>query len=73
MGIKIIKEKKFEDFTFIDDGLKDLSRQQDAKAETKKDISAPDFRLRNGGKSSKLKKSRMMGGHGMQGHSPVYE
>lgn len=72
MGIKIIKEKKFENFTFIDDGL-NLSRQQGAKEEARKDKSEPDFRLRESGKASKLKKGRMTGGHGMQGHSPVYE
>ena len=72
MGIKFIKEKKFEDFTFIDDG-RNHSKQQDAKAEPNKDNSEPDFRLRESGKPSKLKKARMTGGHGMQGHSPVYE
>lgn len=72
MGIKIIKEKKYEDFTFIDKGLK-LSEQQDVKAEAKTDRSKPDYRLREGGKPNKLKKSRMAGGHGMQGHSPIYE
>jgi hypothetical protein len=72
MGIKIIKEKRFEDFTFIDGGL-NLSKQRDVIIEAKKDKSEPDFRLRESGKASKPKKGRMTGGHGMQGHSPVYE
>jgi hypothetical protein len=41
MGIKIIKEKKFEDVTFINDGLK-LSKQQDMKTEAKNDKTEPD-------------------------------
>jgi hypothetical protein len=72
VGIKIIKEKKFDSITFIDDGLK-LSKRDDRREESKKDKSGPDFRLRESGKAGKLKKSRVTGGHGMQGHSPIYE
>lgn len=71
MGIKIIKEKKFDNITFIDDGLK-LSMREDGE-ESKKNKSGPDYRLRESGKADKLKKSRVTGGHGMQGHSPIYE
>lgn len=72
MGIEMIKEKRFENVTFIDDGLS-LSKQQDLNDESKKDKSAPDYRLRESGKVSKLKMSRVTRGHGMQGHSPLYE
>lgn len=65
-------EKKFEDFTLIDGAL-NLSRQQGVKAETRKDDSEPDFGLRESSKPTKLKRSRMTSGHGMQGHSPFYE
>ena len=73
MGIKIIKKRNFENFTFIDDGM-NLSQHQDKKEEgSKKDKSEPDYKLRESHKVTKLKTSRLTGGHGMQGHSPVYE
>lgn len=71
MGIKIVKEKK-TDFTFIDDGLT-LRLPKNVESDSKKDKPEQDFRLRDSGRVAKLKKSRMEGGHGMQGHSPVYE
>lgn len=70
MEIKI-KEKKATDYTFIGDGL-NLERPAEKKSDTKKDKAERDFRLRTD-KINKLKKSKMTGGHSMQGHSPVYE
>jgi hypothetical protein len=72
MRIKIIKEKKFDNITFVGDRL-NLSEYDDRREQSKKDKSKPDYRLRESGKVGKLKKSRVAGGHGMQGHSPVYE
>lgn len=74
MGIRIIKEKKADNYTFIDDGAvleKPLERVQER---TRKDKAEPDFRLREDKKINGLKhKSKLTGGHSMQGHSPVYE
>ncbi|MEM3160770.1 MAG: hypothetical protein QXJ74_08305 [Nitrososphaera sp.] len=72
MGIKIAKEKKAKDFTFIDDAL-NLAQPAKRESAAKKEKVEPDFRLRDSTKVSKLKKSKIAGGHSMQGHSPVYE
>ena len=72
MGIKVIKEKRATDFTFIDDGL-NLKTQEDSKLKTTKDKTEPEYRLHESTKLDRLKKSRKIGGHGMQGHSPIYE
>ncbi|HEU4604632.1 MAG TPA: hypothetical protein VFS46_00165 [Nitrososphaera sp.] len=71
MEIKIIKEKKVTDYTFIGDGL-NLERPAEKKPDVKKGKAERDFMLRDN-KINKLKKSKMTGGHSMQGHSPVYE
>lgn len=72
MGIKIIKENKVRDYTFIDKNL-DLQKAKD-KEPSKKDKAERDYRLRDDSKLDKLKhKSKMSGGHSMQGHSPIYE
>jgi hypothetical protein len=72
-NIKIVREKKIENYTFVDDSL-DLikSSQKKEELDTKKKI-PPDYRLRDNAKINKLKKSKITGGHTMQGHSPVYE
>lgn len=72
MEIKVIKERKVTDFTFLDDGL-NLQIPENSQPDPKKDKSEQDFRLRESGNINKLKKSRTTGGHGLQGHSPVYE
>ena len=74
MGIKIIKEKKATDYTFIDNSL-NLERQAEKKElDVKKNKTQRNFRLRDDAKVSKLKhKSKVTSGHSMQGHSPVYE
>jgi hypothetical protein len=69
MGIKVRKERA-RDYTFIDDGL-DL-RPAEKEGPLAKKGKARDFGPR-GDKVSKLKKSKISGGHSMQGHSPVYE
>ena len=71
MGIKIVKEKKVKDYTFIDDSL-DLKESAE-ESNVRKEKAERDFRLRDDAKISKLKKSKITGGQGMQGHSPVYE
>jgi hypothetical protein len=73
MGIKLVKEKKAKDYTFVDDGL-NLELSAEKESAVKKEKAEPDFRLRdNSTKVNKLKKSKIAGGHSMQGHSPVYE
>jgi hypothetical protein len=74
MGIKIIKEKKVTDYTFTDGGL-NLEESEKKELDTKKDIKPEhDYRLRDTSKNNKLKhKSKITGGHNMQGHSAVYE
>lgn len=74
MGIKLLKEKKAADYTFIDDGLnlKELAGKEESTV--KKNKAEPDFRMRDDTNINKLKhKSKITGGHGMIGHSPVYE
>lgn len=73
MGIKIIKENKVRDYTFIDEGL-NLEKQENKESGSKKEKVERDYRLRDDAKLNKLKhKSKMSGGHSMQGHSPIYE
>lgn len=73
MGIKIIKENKVRDYTFIDEGL-NLEKQENKESGSKKEKVERDYRLRDDAKLNKLKhKSKMSGGHTMQGHSPIYE
>jgi hypothetical protein len=72
MGIKIVREKKVKDYTFTDEML-NLSQPAKSEAVAKKEKAEPDFRLRDSAKVNKLKKSKITGGHSMQGHSPVYE
>ena len=73
MRIKIVKEKKAKDFTFIDETLNLAHLTEKSESSTKKEKAEPDFRLRDSTKVNKLKKSKIAGGHSMQGHSPVYE
>jgi hypothetical protein len=72
MVIKIIKEKKATDYTFIDDGL-GMKKPAKKEPDAGKDETERDFRLREDFKASRLRKSKITGGHSMQGHSPVYE
>jgi len=72
MGIKIIKEEKARDYTFIEDN-QNLKSTENKESGAKKDRTEPDFRLKKDPKVNKLKKSKFTGGHSMQGHSPVYE
>ncbi|HXV45354.1 MAG TPA: hypothetical protein VD736_01645 [Nitrososphaera sp.] len=73
MGIKVIKEKKARDYTFVDDAL-NLEQATKRESDVKKDRAERDFRLRDNTKNSKLRhRSKVTGGQGMQGHSPVYE
>ena len=57
------------------DGSLNLAKSAEKKeSDVKKGRAERDFRLRDDAKTSKLKhKSKMTGGHSMQGHSPVYE
>jgi hypothetical protein len=73
MGIKIVKEKKVKDYTFIDYGLNLEQPPKSDESDNKRDKAEPDFRLRDNTQISKLKKSKITGGHSKQGHSPVYE
>jgi len=73
MGIKIVKENKVRDYTFIDESL-NLEKSESKESNAKTDKPERDFRLRNDARINKLKhKSKVTGGHSMQGHSPVYE
>lgn len=76
MGIKIIKEKRTTDYTFIHDSINLREYHEVKESRAKKDRTEPEFRLRgdNPKDNNKLKhKSKMSGGHGLLGHSPVYE
>jgi hypothetical protein len=74
MGIKIIKEKKVADYTFIDDSLNLDNLPQTKESDSKKERTKDDFRLRGNAKLNRLRhKSKLTGGHNMQGHSAVYE
>lgn len=87
--IRIIKKgdlKKFEDYTFVDDNnnsieLKKICNENDSKypssssSNDKKNTREDVFKLRsNPKKDMKARnKSRLVGGHGTQSHSSVYE
>lgn len=74
--IRIVKEKKSEDYTFVDDSLNlgDMKERKEAPDAKKGDVDEPDFRLRGDSKKGKTRfKPKITGGHSMQGHSPVYE
>jgi shikimate kinase len=74
MRIKLIKEKKAMDYTFIDDGLNLEKSAEKKESDVKKDKTEAQFRLKENAKLNKLKhKSKITAGHSMQGHSPVYE
>lgn len=76
MGIKVIKEKKAWDYTFIDDtaNLNGIREQEQQPKDKKRDMVEQNMRLRHDTKINKLKhRSKITGGHSMQGHSPVYE
>ena len=73
MGIKVIKEKKATDYTFIDDSMNLAKATEKQDSDTKREKVEPDYRLRDDSKINKLKKSKISGGHSLQGHSPVYE
>jgi hypothetical protein len=67
--------QKVRDYTFIDDDSLNLDKSlaENKDSGSKKDKTQRDFRLRDNTKINKLKKSKISGGHSMQGHSPVYE
>ena len=84
--IKIIKKgdhRKFEDYTFVDNNnsieLKKIGNENDSSypssANDKKNRRGRAFKLRNNPKKDmkSRSKSRVVGGHGTQSHSPVYE
>jgi hypothetical protein len=74
--IRIVKEKKSVDYTFIDSSLNldDLAENKEARDPKKDDSTEPDYRLRGESKKHKARfKPKITGGHSMQGHSPVYE
>jgi hypothetical protein len=86
--IRIIKKgdhKKFEDYTFVDDNnnsieLKKIGNENDinypsSSSNDKKNRREDVFKLRsNPKKDMKARnKSRLVGGHGTQSHSSVYE
>lgn len=73
MRIKIVREKKVKDFTFVDEALNLTQPAEKSESAAKKEKAELDFRLRDSTKVNKLKKSKIAGGHSMQGHSPVYE
>jgi hypothetical protein len=86
--IKKGDHKKFEDYTFVDDNnnsieLKKICNENDSKYPSSSSSSSNDkknrredvFKLRsNPKKDMKARnKSRLVGGHGTQSHSSVYE
>lgn len=73
MRIKVIKENKGKDYTFTDDNLNLEKSVDENESGVKKYKTERDFRLRDVSRVNKLKKSKISGGHSMQGHSPVYE
>ena len=73
MRVKIIKVEKVRDYTFVDDGL-NLHKSVEKKEEiAKKPRTDPDYRLRDVELNKLKHKSKITGGHNMQGHSSVYE
>lgn len=83
MGKKITvrkDDKRSDDYTFIDDAAMNLSRFKSQESTGTKSDNHADrktkeyFRLKNNPADLKArKKSRLAGGHSMQGYSPVYE
>ncbi len=82
--IRIIKKddhKIFEDYTFIDNNnieLKKIGNENDSNpSSTSNDKKYKEyvFKLRNNPKKDMKSRdrSRLVGGHGTQSHSPVYE
>jgi hypothetical protein len=71
MRIKIIKEKRVEDYTFIDGSL-NLGKSVE-ESDSDNERAERSFRLMDNAKINKLRKSRITGGHSKQGHSAVYE
>jgi hypothetical protein len=82
--IRIIKkdnQKKFEDFTFLDNKnieLRKISNENDSNPSSsneKKNKEHDASKLRNNPKKNRKAsdKSRLAGGHGIQSHSPIYE
>ena len=81
--IRIIKkdnQKKFEDFTFIDNKnieLRKISSENDSNPSSSNDKKYREcvFKLRNNPKKDMKSqyRSQLVRGHGTQSHSPVYE
>jgi hypothetical protein len=79
--IRIIKKgdaQKFEDYTFIDNSIelrKIDNEKNDGTSSKEKKYKEYEFKLRNNPKNDlrSRNKSRLVGGHGAQSHSPVYE
>lgn len=82
--IRIIKKddhKKFEDYTFIDNNseLKKMGNENNSNpsssSSSDKKYRQYVFKLRNNPKKDMKSRdrSRLIGGHGTQSHSPVYE
>jgi hypothetical protein len=84
--IKIIRkdnQKRFGDYTFIDDNNNNIelrkvgNRNDDGNTSSSKNKKHEEtvFKLRNNPKKDmkSRNKSRLVGGHGTQSHSPVYE
>ena len=80
--IRIIKkdnQKKFEDYTFIDNNieLKKIGNENDSNPSSSNDKKYREyvFKLRNNPKKDMKSRdrSRLVGGRGSQSHSPVYE
>ena len=85
--IRIIKkdnQKKFEDFTFIDNNnieLRNIINENDSNPSSssssneKKYKENDAFKFRNNPKKNRKAndKSRLAGGHVIQSHSPIYE
>jgi hypothetical protein len=76
--VKIIRERKTTNYTFTGDTLDLDSIARDTESneftEKKDDAKEREYRLRTDAKLDKMKhKSKITGGHSMQGHSPVYE
>lgn len=72
--IRIVKEKKSTDYTFVDNTLNlDSIAEKKETRDAKDDSAEPDYRLRGDSKKKTRFKPKITGGHSMQGHSPVYE
>jgi hypothetical protein len=76
--VKIIREKKATDYTFTGDtlDLDSIAKNVESTDATDKKDNANErvYRLRADAKLDKIKhKSKITGGHSMQGYSPVYE